>query len=86
MQKYPNISRASHHKSLFLTPCRLAGGLGPHGGGSAIWTTWPVAEGERLDWNQHNLSNQEAVRRHDTPAQILLPGTSFKTQPNCKEG
>lgn len=50
---------------------------GPHG---------QMEEGERLDWNQHKLSNQEAVRRHDTPTQILFPGTSFKTLPNCKEG
>ena len=43
---------------------------GPHGR--------PAAEEESLDRNQQKLSNQEAVKRHDIPAWILLPSTSFK--------
>ena len=37
-----------------------------------------AAEEESLDSNQQKLSNQEAVRRCDIPAWILLPSTSFK--------
>lgn len=61
MQKYPNISRASHLKRLFLTPCGLARGLGPHGGGPAIWTTWPDGRGREAGLES---------------AQALQPGSS----------